>query len=75
MSDDGIQLDIDESPEPAAPKAKKDSSGVVMVTFTIIAFLCLVGALSLQVLEFLYFRGTDNPNDRFAAEVLLPPKA
>lgn len=75
MSDDGIELDSDEKKEDDAPAKKKDIAGTLMMVMVIVAFLCLVGALTLQFLEYRYMRGEDNPDDRFAAEVLLPPQS
>jgi hypothetical protein len=70
---DGIELDTDETTD--AKPEEKDLLGTLMVIMAIVSFGCLVAVLAMQILETRYMRGVDNPEDPYASEVLLPPKA
>jgi hypothetical protein len=72
MTDSKIEMDSD-TKKAEAPKKKKDVLGTLMVIMSVVAFGCLTAAIVMQVLEYRYYRGVDNPNDRFSSEVLIPP--
>lgn len=69
MAENEIELDA----APAKPKPKAQVSAWMLV-LSVIAFLCFVGVLSLQTIEFLYMRGNlAQDGVPFSAEVILPP--
>ena len=68
MADD---IQLDDAPE--TPSKPKSATPAWMVATVILAFGCLVAALTLQIMEYQYLRGgTPSPEDPYKAPVLIP---
>lgn len=65
MADD-IQLD-------AAPAKPKSATPPWMVAAVIVSFVCLIAALTLQLMEYSYHRGgAPSPDDPYKGPTLIP---